>query len=425
MALTESPLQPAAQYDVIVAGGGSAGVAAAVGAAQTGARVLLVEGYGFLGGAATHSLVLAWCGFYPQRPAPRPAPIVGGVAHDILGNLAQMRVDVEPYHSHTGNWNIRLNPEATKIALDSVAHRPGLDVAHHTRVVGVERSASMIEALRLADPRGIRDVAARAFVDATGDAALAFLAGATPCPLHTGAGGRQPASYPVRLTGISAGTALEREARRKAVERVERRLGRAELRADGGFMTALPGTDDVWWLAVEVETNGLDGEDLAAAERDGRALVWRGVEALRAHCPGFQHANVAATGPNIGIRETRHAATRDPMREEELAAATKRKDGIALAGWPMEIHHGPGNVEYRRIAGDGAAHVPLGALQSADFANLWFGGRTIGADPAAYASVRVMGTAFATGHAAGIAAALGSAHADGVRAELLRQGAIL
>ena len=189
-------------------------------------------------------------------------------------------------------------------------------------------------------------------------------------------------------------------------------------------MTALPGTDDVWWLAVEVETNGLDGVDLAAAEADGRALVWRGVAALREALPGFARANVAATGPNIGIRETRHAATRQPLHEADLAAGLKRPDGIALAGWPMEIHHGPGRVEYRPIAGDGAAHIPLGALASLDFSNLWFGGRTLGADPAAFASARVMGTAFATGHAAGVAAALGTDPAR-IRDELLRQGAVL
>lgn len=419
MALTGS----VPHYDVIVAGGGSAGVAAAVGAARTGARVLLVEGYGFLGGAATHSLVLAWCGFYPQRPAPRPAPIVGGVANDILAALVRLGIDVEPYHSHTGNWNIRLNPEATKIALDEVARVDGLDIRYHTRVVGVETAGRMIAALRLADPGGVQTVSARSFVDTTGDAALAFLAGASPCPLHMSSHARQPASYPVRISGVAAGVPLDRDSRRSALASIERRLGRAELRADGGFMTALPGTDDVWWLAAEVETDGLNGDDLAAAERDGRALVWRGVEALRRLCPGFERANVASTGPNIGIRETRHAATRDPVREADVAQAVRRADGIALAGWPMEIHHGPGRVEYRPIAGDGAAHVPLGALHAADFDNLWFGGRTIGADPAAYASVRVMGTAFATGHAAGIAAALGD-DVSVIRRELARQNAI-
>lgn len=411
-------------YDVIVAGGGSAGVAAAVGAAEAGARVLLVERYGFLGGAATHSIVLAWCGFYPQRPAPRPQRLVEGVATLVLDQLTGLGLDVEPYYSPTGNWNIRLNPEATKIALDRTLARAKVDVAMHTSVIGADVRDGTIVMIKLADHRGIREVSVSACVDTTGEADLAFLTGAKPCPLH-GRDHGQPASYPVRITGIAPGQGLDKAQRAAALATIDRRIGRAELRADGGFMTILPGTDDVWWLAVEVETNGLDGADLAAAERDGRETVWRGVEALRRLVPGFSRANVSATGPNIGIRETRHAATHGPVREAALLSGMRSGDGIALGGWPMEIHKGPGRVEYRPIGGDGVFSIGLDALRSSDFANLWFGGRTIGADPAAFASVRVMGTAFATGHAAGVGAALGAANASAIRRELLRQGARL
>jgi hypothetical protein len=190
-------------------------------------------------------------------------------------------------------------------------------------------------------------------------------------------------------------------------------------------MTTIPGSGDLWWLATEVGTNGLDGADLAEAESDGRCLVWRGVEALRAGVPGFEGANVAATGPKLGIRETRHAATREPLREAALIAGLRPNDCVALGGWPMEIHHGPGRTEYRRIGGDGIYGIRLGALQALDFDNLLLAGRAAGADPAAYASVRVMGTAFATGHAAGVAAATRSRDQGAIRAELLRQRATL
>lgn len=410
-------------YDVIVAGGGSAGVAAAVGASACGARVLLVEANGFLGGAATQSLVLAWCGFYPQRPAEKPRPVVGGAGRLALDELARMGVDVAPYYSATGNWNIRLNPEATKIALDRMLAACDADLAFHTKVIGAVVSGGRIEAVRLADPRGIREVEAATHVDTTGEASLAFLAGATACGLHEGSR-IQPASYPVRISGVAADAPLDKAARAAALSRIERRHGRAELRADGGILTTIPASADHWWLAVAVDTNGLDGDDLAEAERDGREAVWHGVQALRS-LPGFANATVAATGPKIGIRETRHAATRGPVREAVLAAGTRPADTVALGGWPMEVHHGADRTEYRPIGADGIYGIGLRAIESDDFGNLWYGGRTAGADPSAYASLRVMGTAFATGHAAGIAAALDTRDASAVRAELLRQGAIL
>ena len=279
--------------------------------------------------------------------------------------------------------------------------------------------------MTLSDPRGLREVAATAFVDATGDAVLAFLAGAAPCPLHGAGPGLQPASYPVRISGAAPDASLDKALRGSAVATMVRRFGRAELRADGGLITTLPGSGDLWWLAIEVETNGLDGADLAQAERDGRELAWRGVETLRRHLPGFEKANVAATGPRIGIRETRHAATVAPLREAVLTGGLCPPDSVALGGWPMEIHHGPGRAEYRRIGGAGVYGISPGALQSADFRNLLLAGRAIGADPAAYASARVMGTAFATGHAAGIAATQAQADPDALRRELRRQGALL
>jgi hypothetical protein len=413
------------RFDVIVAGGGSAGVAAAVGAAKTGAKVLLVEAYGFLGGAATLSQVLAWCGFYPQKEGATPEAVVGGVGRLALDHLADLGLDVQPYFSSSGNWPIRLNPEATKIALDRTIGATDVVAALHTCVSAVAVSGGRLQALVLNDTRGVREVSADAYVDATGDAELAFLAGASACPLHPTGARVQPASYPVRISGVRADASLDKTLRGDAVATMNRRYGRAELRADGGLVTSLPGTGDLWWLGIEIETNGLDGTDLALAERDGRELAWRAVQTLRQHIPGFEAANVASTGPKIGIRETRHAATVAPLLEQVLKDGVRQPDCLALGAWPMEIHHGPGNTEYRRIGGSGVYGIPLGALQSRDFDNLFLAGRTLGADPAAYASARVMGTAFATGHAAGIAAALASHDPGAIKLELLRQGAVL
>ena len=412
------------QYDVIVAGAGSAGVAAAVGAAAIGSKVLIVERAGFAGGAATLSQVLAWCGFYPQRAGAVPEAVVGGVGRQALDRLAELGMDVAPYYSASGNWPIRLNPEATKIALDRVLAASGVDIAYHCDLVLASVSGTSIQSVALRDPRGVRDVAAKGFVDATGDGELAFVAGATACPAHGDGKRLQPASFPVRISGVDAGVALDKAARARAVAGMERRHGRAELRADGGIMTTLPGTAELWWLAIEAATNGLDAHDLAAAERDARELAWMAVQQLRL-IEGFERASLSSTGPKIGIRESRHARSVEPLSDANLADGLIPDDTIALGGWPMEKHSGPGKVEYRSIGGNGTYGIPVGAIRSADRSNLLLAGRCIGAQPDAYASARVMGTAFATGHAAGVAAAMPGADASALRRELLRQGAII
>jgi hypothetical protein len=411
-------------YEVIVAGAGSAGVAAAVGAAQAGAKVLLVERAGFAGGAATLAQVLAWCGFYPQKSGKVPEPVVGGVGQQALNHLAALGMDIAPYFSSSGNWPIRLNPEATKLALDRTLAGSGAQVALHCDLSQVSGTRRTIESVALRDPRGISEVSADTFVDATGDAELAFLAGATPCPLHGNAGRHQPASLPLRISGVSQGASVDKEDRAAALAGMVPDVGRARLRADGGLITTLPGTTELWWLAIEVETNGLDALDLAEAERDARELAWQAVLQLR-QVSGFERACLSSTGPTIGIRESRHAKTVSPLKENTLLHGERPHDTIALGGWPMEIHHGPGQTEYRRIGGDGIYGIPIGALRSADIGNLLLAGRCLGADSAAFASARVMGTAFATGHAAGVAAALHNADVDALRRELLRQGALI
>ncbi len=416
-------------YDVVVVGGGSAGVAAAVGAARLGARTLLVERYGFLGGAATHSIVLAYCGLYAASAATKPTLLVGGVASEVLRHVADIGVDFVPRQSAgSGNWVLPLNPEALKIGLDRVSAEAGVEMAAHTSLIGATVEGERITAITVADPAGLREVSGTAFVDASGDSALAFAAGLPPSPRYPASHQTAPASFPIRIGGISGELELDRAAIAAALDAVDDPPGRAVLRRLGSFITRLPGSDDLWWLVIDLITDGLSGTDMALAERDGRALAWRAVARLREAMPGFARANVVATGPKLGLRETRHVQSVDDVLESEAEAGLRRDDGIARAGWHMEVHHAPGKTEYRRIGGAGFFDVKLDALRALGLSNLYLAGRTIGADPMAFASVRVMGTAFATGHAAGVAAAMrsgGETSPQSVRTALLRQGAIL
>jgi flavin-dependent dehydrogenase len=161
--------------DVAVIGGGAAGLAAAAGAAQAGARTVLVERYGFLGGAATHSSVLSYCGFYTQGED--PLPVVGGIGLMVLTGMARLAVDPRPRRSPTsGNWVIPFDPEAAKVAMDRVAQDTGVHVLLHARMIGARREGKRVTHVQVLDHAGPRVIEAAAFVDASGDANLAHAA---------------------------------------------------------------------------------------------------------------------------------------------------------------------------------------------------------------------------------------------------------
>ncbi len=416
--------RPEAQYDVLVAGGGAGGVGAALGAARAGAKVLLVEKYGFLGGAATAAQVLAYCGFFQQGAEPVPA--VAGAGSLVLDQLRRLGLKAAPHRSETtGNWIILLDPEAVKLALDRVLLDHGVKVLLHTRVAAVARTATALEAATLAGMDGRTRVAAEQFIDATGDANLSLVAG-LECRVGDGEGRLQAASAPIRIGGLAPDLQIDRQAIIAALADYTAQGGAwPVLRGDGGIYTRVPGSTDLWWMIIDVEMPNLSSDSFTRAEQALRAAAQDYVGVLRDRVPGFERAYLIQTGPQIGIRESRHPPARYTLTGQDLLNGRKCQDGVARAAWPMESHDTPGRPIYRPIGGAGYAHVPLDALRAAKLDNLWLAGRAIGADAAAYASIRVMGTSFATGEAAGMAAALGRRDPTTIRQRLSGLGALI
>ncbi|MCJ0765908.1 FAD-dependent oxidoreductase [Variovorax terrae] len=396
--------QPTAEhYDVVVVGGGAGGTAAAVGAARLGARTLLIERYGFLGGAATNSQVLAYCGFFASGETPRQA--VAGVGQDLLLQLQALGLPIAPIRSKSGAWIILLEVEAAKLAFDRLVLAHGIELSLHTRLVAVQRQAGRLDALTVADHRGLREITAGCFVDASGEASLSTFAGV---PLSQSGGPLahlQPASMPVRIGGVPPGVQLDRPLMAELVKRYNETAEIRIPRDDGGVLMRLPLSQDIWWMTMDLDTDGVSGPDLTRAETRAREAAWRFVDVLRQH-PGFENAYLLATGPQLGIRESRRPQSLRDLTADD--ALTGRRDplGIACACWPMEVHEAPGRARFVPLGGEGFFDIPHGALQAHGVANLRLAGRVIGSDAQAYGSVRVMGTAFATGHAAGISAAL-------------------
>ncbi|KQW60450.1 FAD-dependent oxidoreductase [Variovorax sp. Root411] len=415
------------RYDVVVVGGGAAGVAAALGSARQGAKTLLVERYGFLGGAATNSLVLSYCGFYVAGT--KPSRAVGGVGWELLLELQRLGIDPSPARSKSGNWLVMLDVEAVKFAFDNLVDSPNLDLRFHTRLVSAETEGGRIKSVRLADHAGLHDVEAAAFVDASGEASLSAFASAT-FSLTGGLGAHlQPASLPVHVGGVPLDVMIEARLLAGIVARYNAKATIPLARDDGGILVRLPGSEGVWWMGVDLMTLGLEGAELARAEMAARRQAWDFLPYLR-ELPGFDKAFIMATGPQLGIRETRRPRSIGDVTADDGSDGRRRDDGIARGCWPMEVHEAPGRAIYLPIGGEGFFDISYSAIQAETIGNLRLAGRVTGADAKAYGSTRVMGTAFATGHAAGVSAALQSAQgavpdAAAVRAVLNAQGAIV
>src|SRR5260370_2348582 len=188
------------EYDVIVIGGGSAGVGAAAGASQAGARTLLIERGPCLGGAATQKNVLTYCGLYTQSDPPMQA--VGGVASAVLDQLSRLGgiATAVRLAAPIGHVVDIIDHEATKLALDRVVAACGAEVLLHTTLVNAARERDAIATITVQDDRGPRELSAKAFVDASGDGNLAALSGSSV--RYGNHGAVQVGTLPARLAAI-------------------------------------------------------------------------------------------------------------------------------------------------------------------------------------------------------------------------------
>jgi hypothetical protein len=400
-------------------------VAAAVAAAQAGASVALIERAAYLGGAATHSNVLTYCGFWTQ--ADPAVQIVRGVGESVLREIDALGGDTGPVRTPSNVVIALLDPEIVKFALDRVCERAGIDVLLHTTLIGATSAADGIAWIDTFDHGGRSTIAAGGFVDASGDADLASLCGAAV--RYGGSdGAAQNGTLVVRFGGIAADADTSRAAWEGAVRAAKVR-GADALTKEHGLVIRIPGSNDVLAYLVDEDYDVRDAHALAAAERHGRRAAWQLLDAIRT-LPGHGGAYIVTTGPTIGTRESRHVVARRPLTEAEVVGGAQFPDAVALGGWPVEHHPGAGLPNrWIRIRNEGAYEIPLGTLHSTTHPNLFAAGRTLDADMYAFASLRVMGTAFATGQAAGVAAAQsardGATDATQVRDELVRQGALI
>lgn len=406
------------EYDVIVVGGGSAGVAAAIAASRCGARTLLIERAACLGGASTLRNVVTYCGLYTLGDPPRQA--VAGIAEEVMQGLRGMGAVTGPQR-HRGVFVV-FEPEAVKRVLDRLCAEAGVDVLLHAFVNGATRDRDRIVEVAWQDHAGAHTVRAKAFVDASGEGDLAFFADAST--RYGNDGLVNLGTLGTRFGGIPRDVTVTADRLAEAVA-----SGKGPFTKDRSVMTRLPISGDVVCYVASADYDPRDAASFSAAERSGREQAWAYLEAIRT-IPGCEKAYLVSTGPEFGTRESRHIEARYRLRWEDVVQGRTVEDPIALGAWGVEWHDRKTFESTFVYPPDkGTYEIPLRCLMSRDTANLFAAGRLVDADQRAGASVRVMGTAFATGQAAGVAAASFAQHhhvdANAVRKVLHRQNALI
>lgn len=382
------------KVDVLVIGGGSAGLAAAVTAARTGARTVLVERAGMLGGMGTTALVHTFCGLY-LLDGDRAEIANPGISEEIaqrmekvtgLGPRKMGRVWVLPQHP------VDFASLADRLVLES-----GVELLFHSELVSLEpgwRAEIVCRGER-------RVIEASAVVDASGDAVgAAFLKGADE---PTEALRLQRPAYVCGVQGV-VGDLNSLELSGRLVEGMRAGvLSKAALGMhfrESGRPGEIFGTLD---LSGE-ETGSYDPTEpacLSALEMTGRDVAQQVVGYLKAHQSGWESAYVAHWPMRAGVRESRRWQGRACLTGEEILAGVTHEDDVALATWPLELRETNRGPKLRYLREARSAGIPAGALQAKVVERMYVAGRCLSCDHEAQASIRVMGTCFATGEAAG------------------------
>lgn len=385
--------------DVLVIGAGSAGLAAAVTAARSGARVALVERHGFAGGMGTASLVHTFCGLYLMGDGP---PVIAnpGFSEEIADRMMQATGAGGPVRMGRV-WVLKQHPVDFARIADELLRENRVEVLFHTEAISAGRRNDGMWRVETACRGRLLGIHAGSLIDASGDAILSDLLGGTS--EMTESVRLQRPAYVFGVQGVNGGEEGLALAGR-IVDGVRRGiLPEAALglhfRASGR-PGELFGT-----LDLSGEEGGaydpLDATCLSGIEITGRAVATSALGFLKREALGWSGAWISQWPVRAGVRESRRWKGRHVLTGEEILRGVRHDDDIALAAWPLEFretHRGP---KLRYPDGDRAAGIPRGCLLPVAWDGLFVAGRCISCDHDAQASVRVMGTCFATGEAAG------------------------
>jgi hypothetical protein len=399
------------EYEVVVLGGGPAGIAAAAAAAGHGRKTLLVERYGFLGGMGTAAGVTNFCGLYANVHG-EIRQVVHGIADELLARIDRLGGLNTPHLVFGKTKAQAYDTPAYKCAADDLLLAKGSEVLFHALGAGVLMDRDTITALLVETKSGRCALLGRIFIDCSGDADLAAWAGA-PFELGDGIGNMLYPTTMFRVNGVDPAAAGE--AWKLIPDLMEDAERRGERFPRKGAIVR-PQKNPVEWRVnvTQIKTrngkaiDGTDAGELSTGEIEGRRQALAFLEFLRRAAPGFGDAYIVDIPPQIGIRETRRITGRYQLTGADVTACASFPDSIGVNGWPIENH----------VAGDvlwqwppipqsrGFNHLPYRMLLPIGVRNLLVAGRCASMTHDGQSAARVSGGCFVMGQAAGTAAHL-------------------
>ncbi len=425
-------LPVAGAYDVVVVGGGPTGAAAAIAAGRDGARVLLVEQHGFLGGSGTAALVPAWCPFSDREKC-----IIRGIGYEILEEMKRGMPHIPP---EMIDW-VPIDPERLKVIYEQRVTATGVEILYLTHFLDVvledksgDDERAVIDSIVIHNKSGIQRIEAATVIDCTGDADVAAIAGV---PFHQGdpkTGAMQPCTMCFVLSGVD-NKVLQPWLWADDAKNLLLKPSIAAAKAAGDLdiieeaaNVAYQSEDTIGFNFSHVfDIDATNGKEFSDAMIEGRRLIRHLTDFVRKYLPGCEKAFLVTSGVQIGVRETRRIVGEYTLTLDDYLARRSFDDEIARNAYYIDIHLSKKEWEAnlgKEIDWDAKIHqyepgeshgIPYRCLLPQGVNNLLVAGRSISTDRAVQGSTRVMPNCLMMGEAAGCAAAMVGGATAGVR----------
>jgi hypothetical protein len=406
------------EFDVVVIGGGPAGLAASVSAARHGAHTLLVERYGFLGGMGTAGGVTNFAGLYGKHQG-QMQQVVHGVVDELLERIDALGGLNQPQDGMQGRIRVRsYDVSAYKCAADQWLLAAGVKILFHAYASAVLMQGPQLMALLVETKSGRQAIRAKAFIDCSGDADVAHFAG-VPHEMGDGAGSALFPTTMFRVGHVDAEQALAAVGEFKAINVLmdiarQNTPGKYHFPRDGAILRPLKNPTE-WRANVTQIRNaqGLamdatDAQQLSDGELDGRKQVTEYFRFLKNEVPGFAQSAIVDIAPQVGIRESRRILGLYQLTGADILDSARFEDRIGVNAWPMELHNA-GRIDWRFPTSNARGYNDLPwrmLVPPPSVGNLLVAGRCASMEHEGQSAARASGACFVMGQAAGTAATM-------------------